>query len=157
MRRLLAVLFLLVFSRPLVAQIPVPPAPAAPAAPLQPGTRVRITLLDADPRVGVVVGSIPDTLLVRWREFSNRDHVPLDRISQIDVSAGGQRNLLKGAMVGMLAGAGVGAILGASSKPDSFIGRGAATAGASAGGATLGLLVGTFWALWRGEDWRRIR
>lgn len=151
MRRLLAALLLLFFSRPLVAQHTVP------AALLQPGARVRITMLEAEPRLGVVVGSIPDTLLVRWPEFSSTDYVPLDRVSQIDVSTGGQRTLLKGAMVGMLAGAGIGALAGAATKPDPFIGRGATTAGASIGGAMLGLIVGTFAALWRGEDWRRVR
>jgi hypothetical protein len=150
MRRLLAILILLVFSRPLIAQ------QTAPAALLAPGARVRITLLGAEPRVGVVVGHLPDTLLVRFPEFSNGDHVPLDAISQIEVSTGGQRNLLKGAMVGMLVGAGVGAILGSRSNPDSFTGKGAATADASVACAAMGLLVGTFAALWRGEDWREV-
>jgi hypothetical protein len=147
---MLAFMLVVVLSRPLVGQATVS------TASLKPGARVRVTLLEAEPRVGMVVGSIADTLLVRFPEFSNADHVPLDAISQIEVSAGGARNLLKGAALGTLAGAGIGALLGASAKPKDFVGKGTATASASVGCAMLGLIVGTFAALWRGEDWREV-
>jgi hypothetical protein len=79
--------------------------------------------------LGVVIGRSADTLLVRWPEFSNEDAVPLADISQLEVSTGGQRNLLKGATVGMLAGGAIRALAGsAGTKSDSHVGKDAMAA-----------------------------
>lgn len=148
MRRLLAALFIVILAHPLAAQS------FASAASIRRGDRVRITLDDGEPRVGVVVGTAQDTLLVRWPEFSNGDVVPLAQVSLLEVSRGGQRNLLKGAGMGIVVGAGVGALAAAATaRSGDFFGKGEQAAMGGMGGALLGLFVGTLGALWRGEDW----
>jgi hypothetical protein len=92
MRRLFAVLLLLAFSRPLIAQTTVS------SALLEPGARAHRAV-----RRGTAH---------RSGRREHRGHAAralarvLERrlISQIEVSTGGQRKLLKGATVGLLAG-----------------------------------------------------
>lgn len=151
MRRLLAILLVVVLSHPLTAQT------RSPGASLIPGSRVRITLREDEPRIGVLVGTVADTILVRWPEFSSVDRVPLALVELLEVTPSGQHNVLKRAGMGVVVGAGVGALAGAvGPSSGSFIGRGALTAAAATGGATLGLLVGTVVGLWRGEDWHEV-
>jgi hypothetical protein len=154
MRRLLAVLLIVIVCRPLTAQS------VASRNTLNPGARVRLTLKDMEPREAVVVSRTPDTLVVRWREFSNDDAVPFAAIAQLEVNAAGRHRVLKGAALGLLAGGAIGAIAGAAapeSHEGSFdFGEGFETAVGAVGGAALGLLVGTLVGLSRSEDWRAV-
>ena len=148
MRRLLAALLIVIFSRPLAAQS------TATAASIRSGARVRITLSDGEQRTGVVVRTATDTLFVRWPQFTNADVVPLAGISRLEVSTGGQRNLLRGMGVGLVAGATLGTAAGwFGTGSDSQIGKGAMAAAGGVSCGALGLLVGALGALWRGEDW----
>jgi len=143
MRRLLAVLLIVLVGRPLTAQ-----SVASPST-LIPGARVRVTLRNMEPREAVVVSRTPDTLVVRWREFSNQDAVPFAAIEELEVNAAGRHAVLKGATLGLLAGGTIGAIA-AAAAPDSHggsgdtfdPGEGFETAVGAVGGAAIGLVIG---------------
>jgi hypothetical protein len=81
MRRLLALLLIVIVCRPLTAQ-----SVASPNT-LRPGAHVRVTLPDMEPREAVVVSRTPDTLVVRWRESPNEDAVPSAAIAQLEVNS----------------------------------------------------------------------
>jgi hypothetical protein len=157
MRRLLVVLLIVIVCRPLTAQ-----SIAFPNT-LVPGARVRVTLLDMEPREAVVVSRTPDTLVVRWREFSNDDAVPFAAIAQLEVNAAGRHTVLKGATLGLLAGGAIGAIA-AAAAPDSHggssdtidFGEGFEAAVGAIGGGTIGLVIGTLVGLSRSADWRAV-
>jgi hypothetical protein len=157
MRRLLAVLLIVIVCRPLAAQS------VSSRNTLSPGARVRVTLPDMEPREAVVVSRTPDTLVVRWRDFSNDDAVPFAAIAQLEVNAAGRHSVLKGATLGLLAGGAIGAIVGAAA-PDSRagsgdtidLGEGFETAVGAAGGAAIGLVIGTLVGLSRSADWRAV-
>jgi hypothetical protein len=157
MRRLLAVFLMVIVCRPLTAQS------VASLNTLIPGARVRVTLRDMEPREAVVVSRTPDTLVVRWREFTNHDAVPFTAITELEVNAAGRHSVLKGATFGLLAGGAIGAIAGVAA-PESHGGSGdtidfgegfAAAAGGILGAAT-GLVVGTLVGLERSADWRTV-
>ena len=157
MRRLLAVLLVVIISRPLPAQS------AASLETLSPGARVRVTLLDMEPREAVVVSRTADTLVVRWREFSNADAVPFAAIAALEVNTAGRHSVLKGASLGLLAGGAIGAIVGAAAPeshggPENTIdfGEGFQTAVGAVGGGTIGLVIGTLVGLSRSADWRAV-
>jgi hypothetical protein len=163
MSRLIAALFLLLSVRPdaLVGQT------AAPAASLRPGARVRIaTRDDTKPRVTTVVAQKGDTLLVRSPEF-NILTLPLDEISQLEVSTGRHRNVVKGMVLGTGIGGTVGGLLGAVTyqpcESTEFMGcflapkdrQESAVVGGVVGGV-LGFVIGSLAGLARHDDWKQV-
>ena len=98
MRRLLVVLLIVIVCRPPTAQ-----SIASPNT-LVPGARVRVTLLDMEPREAAVVSRTPDTLVVRWREFSNDDAVPFAAIEGFEAAVGAIGGGTIGLVIGTLVG-----------------------------------------------------
>jgi hypothetical protein len=162
MSRLIAALLLLVLARPetVIGQ-------TAAAAALLPGARVRITQAGEKPRVSIVVAQSADTLLVRSPEFSNIVALPLTDISQLDVSAGRHRNVVKGMVLGTAVVGTIGAIAGAISyqpcTSTEFLGcllapesrSDSALLGGVVGGA-LGFVAGSLAGLVPREQWKRV-
>jgi hypothetical protein len=161
MTRLIAALLLLLLAQPdaLVGQTA--------AAALHPGARVRITQAGEKPRVSIVVAQSAETLLVRSPEFSNTVALPLADISQLDVSTGRHRNVVKGMVLGTAIVGTIGAVAGAISyqpcTSTEFLGcllapesrSDSALLGGVVGGA-LGFVAGSLAGLVPREQWKRV-
>ena len=152
------------------AQSTVVPAspPAQSTAPehsrLAEGTRVRVL---APPRAGSFIGAVvahsADSLILRIDADGRSIALPTAEVTQVDLSAGSRRNILKGAGAGAIAGINVGAVLGyvtyeeVRCAPDSFFcidlrPETAAMGGAAVIGA-LGTVAGFLAGMRSTEEW----
>jgi hypothetical protein len=67
------------------------------------GVRVRVSVLNATPRVGTLVGQTNDALVVGWSN-GTRDTVAIHDVSRLDISGGSRRHLMFGAVAGAALG-----------------------------------------------------
>ena len=159
MSRLIAALLLIQLSAPAVLA----GQAAVPTTLLRPGARIRITQAGENPRVAILVAQNSEEIVVQGPRGANDDAVPLDRITQLEVSTGRHRNVLKGLGFGLGIGGAAGLVLGAVAYPDRSPGKGimAGSRGESAamGGAllgTLGFVVGTLAGIVSHDSWQRV-
>jgi hypothetical protein len=137
----------LLVSMGLVALALVPLATLAaqePEQPLEPGARVRVTApnLGMDKEVATFEAFQGDTLVVT---ADSTMHCPFTFLTRLDVYQGQKSNLLLSMGIGFVAGAGLGALVGASMDCEKagFSDEASCTGLGAAGGAAVGLLVGT--------------
>lgn len=125
-----------------------------------PGTRIRITLDDAERVVGALSGARHDTLLIR-PELQEADRaVPLNTLQRLEVSRGIRPQTGRGALIGLLSGAAAGAVSGmVVCAGDNCVNSGEDLTtlvpvvlgiGGGAFGAGVGALIG---AQFHGEHW----
>lgn len=77
---------------------------------LAPGTRVRLTDVAEGTRTGTVVALTPDTLEIQLKDRTEPAHVPLDKVTRLEVSRGKEsHNFFR---YGLAVGAGVGGVVG---------------------------------------------
>jgi hypothetical protein len=138
----------------LLSALPLAPLAGQQAMPIQPGARVRVTALHLDlvRHVGTLARVDADTLVV------DATPVPIQWISELDVSRGRKSHWLAGMGIGFLAGAGVGALVGATACTggDLYIPEACALIGAGLFGA-IGIPVGTLiGAAVRTDRWEAI-
>lgn len=116
--------------------------------PLAPGQRVRIET-DSGPWTGTLIGQDSANLQLRWagEHESTLVVVPQRRIQRVEVSAGRESNVGKGALIGGAVGAGLGLAAGVACASDSFLQCSggevaAATLEVGFAGAVVGCLIG---------------
>jgi hypothetical protein len=133
------------------------------AGPLSPGTRVRVSTVDAPSalRIGTVSAASTDSLWFFADGAASVVALPYRGIAQLDVRLVRHANARKGAGIGALVGAGTGIILAFASGDDKgwigFSARYKAVVGGISLGA-LGALVGGLVGDSRDtEEWRPIR
>ena len=153
MRRSVAAVLVGVLVFPLVAS----------AQTLAPGTRVRFSHPGEGTRAGTFVALTGDTLEVTLPGRTDPTHLPLDQVTQLDVSHGMQRQPLRRAGIGFLVGGVVGAVGGAAAesgceRTEGFClgaGGGAIIGGVFYGavGGILGLAAGVI----PSESWERVK
>ena len=107
--------------------------------PLEPGQRVRVTAPDINKYDGTLQAMRGDTLTV------DTLRIAVASVTRLDVYRGQKSNLLLGMGIGFAAGAGLGALLGAAVDCEDygFSDQSSCVGLAAAGGAVVGLLVGT--------------
>jgi hypothetical protein len=135
----------------------------ASAQTLAPGTRVRFSHPGEGTRTGTFVALTADTLEVTLPGRTEPTRLPLDQVTQLDVSHGMQRQPLRRAGIGFLVGGVVGAVgvAAAESGCDSRrefclgVGGGALVGGIFYGavGGVLGLVAGVI----PSESWERVK
>ena len=159
MSRLIAALLLIQLSAPAVLA----GQAAVPTTLLRPGARIRITQAGENPRVAILVAQNSEEIVVQGPRGANDDAVPLDRITQLEVSTGRHRNVLRGLALGVGIGGAAGLILGAAAyEPCTGMcimapkdrGESAALGGVVLG--TLGLVVGGLVGLASHDTWQRV-
>lgn len=127
-----------------------------------PGTRVRVTHPGEGKRTGTFVSLTDDTLELRFEGRSEPSRLPLDQVTQLEVSHGKQRHLMRGAGIGFLVGGALGAATGAAAgsdcAPNEFMCPGAG-GGAIIGGVfigTFGGILGLVAGVIPSEKWERV-
>jgi len=69
-----------------------------------PGTRIRVSVLGANPQVGTLLGRTSDSLMMGWSNGTTNT-VAIRDVSRLDVSRGFRRHVLRGAVTGLALGA----------------------------------------------------
>jgi hypothetical protein len=135
----------------------------APAQTLVPGTRVRFSHPGEGTRTGTFVALTADTLEVTLPGRTEPARLPLDQVTQLDVSHGMQRQPLRRAGIGFLVGGVVGAVGTAAAESscnrseDFCFGAGV---GAFVGGifyGAVGGVIGLAAGVIPSESWERVK
>ena len=154
MRVLSLVLVSVLLAGSLAAQAPVS------AQSLQPGTRVRVSTVDAPSllRIGTVSAASVDSLWFLADGANTTLALPYGAISQLNVRVDRHSNAQRGAVIGVLAGAGTGIILGLAGDDKGWFTPGQNAVFEGIGLGALGLLVGgAIGAAFDTEEWSPVR
>jgi len=127
---------------------------------LEPGSKIRVSLLDArlNTLVGTYVGTVADSLRMHTEATSSVRSVPFSSVFTLEASRDRKSYALEGLGIGFVAGAATGAAIGAmvyydetSTTRSQLVVSGAAFFGAC--GAVVGVLAG---AMITKERWERV-